>query len=208
MQRSRRLLALVLMSTAATGYGSGTSGALAGPGGSSPRPSLADTEAWIAYQTYTPERSAHAVHMVHPDGTGAFFALDMIPGGEQLHPDWSPDGRRLVLDVADATSTPDIWMADLTDWSARELVDCTAPCLWVQEPAWSRDGSKVAYQRHTTSATGEVSTIEVLDLASGATSVVYDTGTDKGVFAPRAEAPCGLSPPNSWPGFAGSWMPA
>jgi len=156
------------------------------PAATSPRPHLGDGEAWIAYQNITSERSgAHAVHLVHPDGTGDFFALDMVPGGEQKHPDWSPDGRRLVLDVANSTHPLVIWMADLTDWSARKVIDCAAPCLWVQEPAWSRDGSKVAYQRHTTSAAGEVSTIEVLDLASGAASVVYETGTNKGVFAPR-----------------------
>lgn len=203
------LLALGVVLLLAAGCGAATSSALPSPGRSSspasgsstspeplagstpeqresPRPSIEDGEAWIAYQNITSERSgAHAVHLVHPDGTGDFFALDIVPGGEQKHPDWSPDGRRLVLDVTDSDSTQDIWIADLTDWSARELVDCAAPCLWVQEPAWSRDGSKVAYQRHTTSAAGEVSTIEILDLMQGTTSVVYETGTDKGVFAPR-----------------------
>lgn len=199
-------MALAMMAMLASGCGPAPSGSLASPGGPvttpggsagqarvtpspstpSPRPPLADGDAWIAYQTATGERSgAHAVFLVRPDGTGAFFAVDMVPGGEQLHPDWSPDARRLVLDVADDAGTPDVWLVDLTDWSARKVVDCADPCLWAQEPAWSRDGGKVAYQRHTTTASGEISSIEVLDLASGATSVVYETGTDQGVYAPR-----------------------
>ena len=141
---------------------------------------------WIAYQAITPQRDgAHAVHLVRPDGTGAFFALDMIPGGEQLHPDWSLSGTQLVLDVSDATQTPDIWVADITTWKARKVVDCAAPCLWVQEPAWAPDGNRIAYQRHLSTAAGETSQIEILDTGSGATSIVFKTGTDRGVFAPR-----------------------
>ena len=205
--KSGRLIALVVISILAGSCGPASSGSTPGPAGPSApapgsgegptpvspspvaaslRPALRDGEAWIAYQANTPKRSgAHAVHLVHPDGSGAFFALDMVAGGEQKHPDWSPDGLRLLLDVANTTDTLDIWVADVTDWSARELVDCAAPCLWVQEPAWSHTGTRIAYQRHTASDTGETSTLEILELASGATTVVYETGPDKGVFAPR-----------------------
>jgi len=141
---------------------------------------------WIAYQTIEPARDgAHAVHLIRPDGTGDFFALDMIRGGIQLHPDWSPDGSKLLVDVEDSSNTPQLWVVDLTDWSAQKIVDCVAPCMWVQEPAWSPHGNKVAFQRHLMSAAGEVSQIEVLDVATGTTGVVYKTGTDRGLFAPR-----------------------
>ncbi|TAL07339.1 MAG: hypothetical protein EPO00_09535, partial [Chloroflexota bacterium] len=92
---------------------------------------------------------------------------------------------QLLVDVSDATETSDIWIASVADWSARKIVDCTAPCLWAEEPAWSHDGTRVAYQRHTTTAAGEISAIEILDLTSGAATVVYETGTDKGAYAPR-----------------------
>ena len=150
------------------------------------RPGLPDGEAWIAYQTITPERAGnHAVNLIRTDGTGAFFAFDMIPGGEQKHPDWSPDGRHVVIDALDATSTSDIWIVDVTDWSAEEVVDCVAPCLWAEEPAWSPDGTKIAYQRHTQTDAGEISTIEILDTATGATTTVYTTGPAVQAYAPR-----------------------
>lgn len=163
-----------------------TSAASNSPAPSASRAPLDPGMAWIAYQNNTRERSgAHAVHLIRPDGTGDFFALEVIPGGQQKHPDWSPDGGKLALDATNASDTSDIWIVDVTDWSARKVVDCAAPCLWAEEPAWSHDGTRIAYQRHTTTAAGETSAIEVLDLASGTTSVVHETGTDKGVYAPR-----------------------
>ena len=197
MRGNGHALALVALVFAASGCTSGSSSPSTAPSPTatretsppvpaSHRPALRAHERWIAFQTITSARSgAQAVHLVLQDGRGDFFALDMIPGGEQQHPDWSPDGTRLAVDVLDANGTPDIWIVNVTDWSSTKLVDCGAPCLWVQEPAWSHDGRRIAYQRHITYAGGETSTVEVLDLVSGTTSIVYSTGTDKGVFAPR-----------------------
>ena len=143
-------------------------------------------ESWVAYQKSAPERGgAHAVHLVRADGTGAFFAAGAVPGGEQLHPDWSPDGRRIVLDVGNAAGTIDLWTLDTADWSAELLVPCMAPCLWVSEPAWSRDGARIAYQRHIQSDAGEVSTVEIIDLVSGDIEVALESGPELGLYAPR-----------------------
>jgi dipeptidyl aminopeptidase/acylaminoacyl peptidase len=167
-----------------------------------PHPALGPGESWVAYQESAPERDgAHAVHLVRADGTGAFFAAGAVPGGEQLHPEWSPDGRRLVLDVGTATGTIDLWTLDTADWSTELLVPCVAPCLWVSEPAWSRDGARIAYQRHVQADAGEVSTVEIIDIVSGDIEVVLETGPEVGLYAPRW-SPDGNSLVVEMPSFA------
>jgi len=146
-------------------------------------PGLLPGEPWIAFQRETAGR--YGVHVVRTDGTDIRFPFGDLPGGIQLHPDWSPDGERMVLDVEAPDGTQDVWIADVSDWSAEVLVDCVSPCLWVNEPAWSPDGGSIAYQRHVDDGTGETSQVEILDLDTGTARVVYRTGTDRGVFAPR-----------------------
>lgn len=171
-------LALVALALPASGLAQSASVA--------PHPPLVDGEAWVAFQRPTYERNnAHAITLVRPDGTDAFFAGAAIPGGEQLHPDWSPDGTRIVLDAANLHGTYDIWILSTSDWSAERAVACDAPCLWAQEPAWSPQGDRIAFQRHTMTDAGEISTIEILDLASGALTTLLETPTTEGVYAPR-----------------------
>lgn len=91
----------------------------------------------------------------------------------------------MVLDVESTDGTQDIWVADTATWSPELLIDCVAPCLWVNEPAWSPDGGSIAYQRHLDDGSGETSQIEILDLDTGQSRVVHRTGTDRGAYAPR-----------------------
>ena len=144
---------------------------------------LADGDAWIAFQKEEPR--GHAIHLVRPDGSDVSFPLADVPGGEQLHPDWSPDGRSIAFDVANDEGTYDIWIADTADWSVQKVVDCVAPCLWANEPAWSPDGTLIAFQRHSMEGEAEVSSLELLDVASGDLETVLTTGSDQVVYAPR-----------------------
>ena len=144
---------------------------------------LADGDAWIAFQKAEPR--GHAVNLVRPDGSDSNFPLAAVPGGEQLHPDWSPDGRFIAFDVANDQGTYDIWLADTADWSFEKVVDCVDPCLWANEPAWSPDGTTIAFQRHGMDGEVEISSLELLDVASKDLETVLTTGSDQVVYAPR-----------------------
>jgi len=49
---------------------------------------------WIAYQTN--RDGSEAVWLIHPDGTGDHRIAQGV-NDEQVIPDWSPDGKRLVF---------------------------------------------------------------------------------------------------------------
>jgi Tol biopolymer transport system component len=154
------------------------------PSTPAPAPSdevIGDGEAWIAYMA---SYGSNLVEAVRPDGTGRHRLFPLVPGGEQQHPDWSPDGRRLVFSVL-GTGTQVIWVGDADGGNTALLVDCQAPCTGVDEPAWSPDGRSVAYQRRTSTDGIAISTLEILDLATGQTRVLFTAPTEHAVFAPR-----------------------
>jgi Tol biopolymer transport system component len=150
----------------------------------SPAPSgevIGDGEAWIAYMA---SFGSNQIEVVRPDGTGRHRLFPLVPGGEHQHPDWSPDGMRLVFSVI-GTDTQVIWVGDADGGNTSLLVDCQAPCEWVDEPAWSPDGGSVAYQRTTSKGGVDVSTLEILDLATRQTRVLFTAPTGQAVSAPR-----------------------
>jgi Tol biopolymer transport system component len=127
---------------------------------------------------------SNLIEVVRPNGTGRHRLFPLVPGGEQQHPDWSPDGQRLVFSVI-GTDTQVIWVGDADGRNTSLLVDCQAPCEWVDEPAWSPDGGSVAYQRMTSKGGVDVSTLEILDLATRQTRVLFTAPTGQQVSASR-----------------------
>jgi dipeptidyl aminopeptidase/acylaminoacyl peptidase len=140
-------------------------------------------KSWIAFQTTDGGR--YGVELVRPDGSGQHFAFPAAPLGTEEHPDWSPDGSRMVFTIQPGDDTEDIWLGDVATGQVRSLVDCIAPCHWADEPAWSPDGTQVAFQRAIDVGGHLVSTLELLDPATGSTKVLLTAPAKTVYLAPR-----------------------
>lgn len=160
------------------------------PATTTPKPTPAPTsvavrpgEPWFAYQSGG--RFGYGIYLVRPDGTDELFPAHGVPSGVQEHPEWSPDGTQMLFTVTEHEETEDIWVADTATWGARRLVDCESPCTSADEPAWSPDGSTIAFQRLVEEDGAFTSTLELLDVATGATRVVLTAPTRRVILAPR-----------------------
>lgn len=118
---------------------------------SSPHPFAGDST-WIAYQT---SRSGQeGVWLVHPDGTEDHqIAMDVAE--QQLLPDWSPDGGRLVFTTRGGSTEP-LYEYDLAKDESYQLFECSGSCLGDDDPAYSPDGREVAFVRAFSPFVGEV----------------------------------------------------
>ncbi len=153
--------------------------------GASPDPT-GGVEPWIVYQW---EREhGQGLYLAHPDGSDAHEIATELPW-EAFHPDWSPDGSRIAFDTA-TNEGSEIWVVNADGTNAATIVtgstDCAISCGEVAEPAWSRDGSKIAFVRFKLGASGlKAAVIEVQDIASGNRRVLFAAPTKTALDDPR-----------------------
>jgi Tol biopolymer transport system component len=82
-------------------------------------------------------------------------------------PEWSPDGREIVLvrgeNLPTQSANDDLWVLDVLSGAQRRLTS-TPPGTYEQAPAWSPDGSRIAFVRFTSNSQFDgMSSIQVMN---------------------------------------------
>ena len=149
-------------------------------------PTILAGEPWIAYQ-WVPELGK-GLYLMRPDGSDAHeFATDLP--GDAFHPDWSRVGAQIAFDAA-TDGGNEIWVVNPDGTNAAVIVpridDCAISCGDVASPAWSPDGSKIAFVRFQLGASGlEAAVIEVQDVASGDRRLLFRAPSKTALDYPR-----------------------
>jgi Tol biopolymer transport system component len=147
-----------------------TSGVLgaAGDGSAAARPDSThrgNVAVDILYQRFGENRLE--VGLVRSDGTEDHALVPAVPGGHQTNPDWAPDGQRFTFIQAEDDGTEDLWVARADGTHPRRLLDCQAPCRYLDDPAWSPRGGLIAYSRTSEVGGRGISTLETVDVRTG-----------------------------------------
>ena len=124
---------------------------------------VGDGEPWVVF---------HGVELgltlARVDGTGLHTILE----GETVHPDWSPDGSEIAY-----VHTGQVWITDPAGEHPRRLVE-TLPTgldgLYWEDPAWSRDGARIAtvgYDGNPNDVAPARSVLAIVDVATSEVTV-------------------------------------
>jgi Tol biopolymer transport system component len=161
---------------------------LASPTPAVPSPSTStvvkDDEEWVSFQWVDAEGS-DGIFLVRPDGTGLHQIGDMP--GSQRHPDWSPDGGRLIFINAPNGGREEFWIVDADGSDATKLATCDLPCNEFNYPDWAEAGGfYYGLDSHATDSTPPT-TFEIghYDFAAGTSTTVLTRTDGKTAEQPR-----------------------
>jgi Tol biopolymer transport system component len=139
----------------------------AGPSPTETPPSLGQDEPWIVFHGV-----ALGLTLARPDGSD----LHTILQGETVHPDWSPDGSEIAyVKVEDGRGQ--VWLTDAAGQEPRPLLDSYPSGLeglYWENPAWSRDGARMAmvgYDGDPNNDAPARSVLAIVDIATGELTV-------------------------------------
>jgi TolB protein len=119
-------------------------------------PSLSPDMSKLLFATTTSPTgdTDRAIQTLNVDGTGLTTLFDVV-GSFDSAPAWSPDGKRIAfesdanLDGGNAERDREIWVMN-TDGS--DPIQLTHNARWDEGPAWSPDGTMLAYSSGTDDA--------------------------------------------------------
>jgi Tol biopolymer transport system component len=103
------------------------------------------------------------LYVIGVDGSGA----RRLAPRPITDPDWSPDGREIVFvrgeNLPTAQANDDLWVRNVGTGAERRLTS-TPPGTYEQAPAWSPDGSRIAFVRFTSNTQYDgTSSIQVMN---------------------------------------------
>ena len=100
----------------------------------------------IAYASTEGGEEFPAIYAMNADGSNHRRITVPDPNGRaDLHPDWSPDGTRIVFSRQSVFPFAEIWVVN-ADGTNPALIGRPASTEWIEySPAWSPDGSRIAF---------------------------------------------------------------
>jgi WD40-like Beta Propeller Repeat len=179
----RLVLGLVLLVGVACSAPSASEPPPSEPGAASTQPSAApaigEGQEWIVFQG-----APLGLSLIQPDGSGNHVILG--PPGDQVHPDWSPDGSQIAYVQRDETGQQQIWITDPQGTKPQPLVKeypAKLSSLFWDNPAWSPDGSQIAtigYEGDPQTELPARSVLAIITVASSEVTVVGELKSSAG----------------------------
>jgi len=103
----------------------------------------------IAFTGYRAGVGQPEVFIVLVDATEATYAETRVTDGADFmsssHPDWSPDGTKLVYNQYWDSYTTDIWTIGVDGTGATNLTSAAGTYVTDLDPSWSPDGTRITW---------------------------------------------------------------